>query len=297
VSEAIDRAIVRAATPHGNVTRQRLLELGLGHNAIDYRIHCGRLFPSYAGVYGVGRPARTALERADAAVLACGPRAALFCTSAMSLWGFWRGWAEPFEVVALSKRRCRPGIIVHRSKYLDAAELTRHQAIRVTRPARTLFDVASRRDDAELKRDVNNALHSHFLKRGQLVDQLLRHPNHRAASRIRYFVAIEGGPTRSDWEEALPAFCLSHGLPVPVFGLLIAGHEADAVWLAEKVVLELDSWEFHQTRVDFEADRDRDVDRLVEGFVTVRITWERMFGRPVREARRLHAILADRRSP
>jgi hypothetical protein len=91
------------------------------------------------------------------------------------------------------------------------------------------------------------------------------------------------------------AFCNTYDLPIPIFGLTIAGHEADATFVAEKLVLELDSWEFHQTWVDFESDRDRDVDRLVERFATVRLTWERMFGRPAREARRLHKVLADRR--
>jgi very-short-patch-repair endonuclease len=88
---------------------------------------------------------------------------------------------------------------------------------------------------------------------------------------------------------------MQYGLPVPLMSQDIAGFEADAVWLAERIVLELDSWEFHSERVDFESDRDRDVERLVVGFVTVRLTWERMHIRPAREAKRLHQLLAGRR--
>jgi hypothetical protein len=170
--------------------------------------------------------------------------------------------------------------------------MTTQRGIRVTRPARTFFDIAERLTDDRLKRDVNTALHSHYLKRGHLEDQLLRHSSHPAVRRLTYFVITEGGPSRSDWERALPSFCSTYNLPVPIFGLMIAGYEADATWVDERIVLELDSWEFHQTRVDFESDRDRDVDRLAEGFLTVRLTWERMFARPIREANRLHRVIA-----
>jgi very-short-patch-repair endonuclease len=61
------------------------------------------------------------------------------------------------------------------------------------------------------------------------------------------------------------------------------------------VIVELDSWEFHKTRIAFETDRERDAETLAAGYITVRITWERIQEAPVREARRLHAILARRR--
>jgi hypothetical protein len=93
--------IARASTVYGNVRRAQLLELGLTTGAIDRRIRGGTLYPSHKGVYGVGRPPRTPIERADAAVLACGRGAALFGAGAMVLWAggingppssrWWRG--------------------------------------------------------------------------------------------------------------------------------------------------------------------------------------------------------------
>jgi hypothetical protein len=154
-----------------------------------------------------------------------------------------------------------------------------------------MFDMAPRWSDAQLHRYVDRALYSHYLKRGHLEDQLLRHPNHPAAKRLQWFVVLEGGPTQADWQRALPAWCVEHGLPIPVFEVMIAGHRADAVYPELKLVLELDSWGYHNSRVSFEHDRDLDVDRLVVDHVSVRITWERMFERPVREANRLRAIL------
>jgi very-short-patch-repair endonuclease len=61
------------------------------------------------------------------------------------------------------------------------------------------------------------------------------------------------------------------------------------------VIVEIDSWEFHRFRSNFEGDRNRDADLLAGGFVTIRLTDERMKQTPQHEADRLHEILRDRR--
>ena len=66
-----------------------------------------------------------------AAVLACGPDAALSHGSAAALWRIVPRWPTPTEVTTPSKRR-HPGIHVHRSPHTDA---TTHYGIRVTTPA------------------------------------------------------------------------------------------------------------------------------------------------------------------
>ena len=53
---------------------------------------------------------------------------------------------------------------------------------------------------------------------------------------------------------------------------IVAGHEIDALWPEQKIIIELDSWDFHQDRASFESDRDRNADTLVAGHLTVRIT-------------------------
>src|SRR5438270_6734894 len=98
----------------GYVTRQQLLKLGLGPDAIRYRVRIGRLIPVYAGVYAVGHLPTSCIDRAAAAILACGNGAALGHHSAACLWGFLKPWRVPFHVTALSAHR-RQGIIVHRA--------------------------------------------------------------------------------------------------------------------------------------------------------------------------------------
>jgi very-short-patch-repair endonuclease len=80
-------------------------------------------------------------------------------------------------------------------------------------------------------------------------------------------------------------------------GAPLGGYIVDALFAAERVIVELDSWPFHSDKIAFETDRERDADTLARGFVTVRVTQERLDDRPGQEAQRLHAILEQRRGP
>src|SRR5579862_6686620 len=94
-----------AARQNNNVTRSQLLGIGLSSSAIARRVRLGRLFVVHAGVYSVGRPPITPVERAAAAVLACGERAALGAFSAAALWGWWKWWPDRVHVLVPQYRR------------------------------------------------------------------------------------------------------------------------------------------------------------------------------------------------
>jgi very-short-patch-repair endonuclease len=64
---------------------------------------------------------------------------------------------------------------------------------------------------------------------------------------------------------------------------------------AERVIVEVDSVEFHSDRDSFERDRHRDAIMLEADYLTVRITDQRMKRTARAEARRLNAILERRR--
>jgi predicted transcriptional regulator of viral defense system len=290
--DPINRLISAVAVrQNGNITIRQLLDLGLSRNAVSNRVKVGLLHRVFPGVYHVGTPATTPLERAAAAVLACGEEAALSHASAMTHWGFWSRWDKPIEVTIPTGHRRPKGIRVHRSKILVPRDTAVHHWIRVTRPARTLFDVAPRLDNKALARSVNNALHTTYLKRGHLVEQLQRHPTHPAASRMLPFVVTKDGPTRSDWERAFPAFCARWKLPKPIMGYRIGRRTVDAFWEKDRIIIELDSIAYHLNPFAFVDDRSRDKDHLTLRLVTVRVVWEEMHETPREEAARLHAII------
>jgi hypothetical protein len=279
-----------AGRQHGNITHAQLIALGLSESQVYYRVKVGRLHRVHRGVHAVGRPPKTALEHAAAAVLACGPGAVLSHRSALALWGLGK-WTRTIEVTAPGDHRPK-GIRAHRASGLAPRDGRTHQGIRVTSPARTLLDCAPSLTDRALSRAANDARRSPQarLRIHHLADVVARFPYHPGAARLKPLLRVKGGPTRSEWEDAFPAFCERHGLPEPVMSTRVAGHEVDALFPAVRVIVELDGWDFHSDREAFESDRDRDADTLAAGYHTVRITWERMHERGAREAARLHKI-------
>lgn len=274
----------------GNITHAQLTKLGLGRAAITYRARTGRLYREHLGVYGVGRKPTTPLERASAAVLACGPDAALCGPSAFTLWGSDKHWRFPVHVCAPTNR-ARPGIVTHKFHSLAKRDVRTQLGIRVTSPARTFLDHAPSLTRQQLRRALADARRSGHLKPAALRDVLERNPNHPGAAALKAAIAAYQ-PTRSEFEDQFPAFCRRNGLPVPLVNVKVNGYEVDAYFPDHGLIVELDSWGYHQDRHNFEGDRDRDATQLAAGLPTVRITWERISETPAAESGRLRAILA-----
>jgi hypothetical protein len=290
---SIDESIGRVAgRQRGFITRAQLAELGLGPEAIRSRVRMSRLVLIHRGIYALGHAPQAFTDRAYSAVLACGPDALLSHSSAASLWGIYDRWYEPFELIAAWDHR-RPGIRIHRAA-LTREDVRRHLGIRVTSPARTIFDIAPRLTDKALTRAVNELRIARRLKLEHLAELTTRLPRHRGASHVRPLIEVPRGPTRSELEDAFVAFIERFGLPRPELNARVAGYEVDALFAAQRVIVELDGYEFHGTRQAFENDRERDAATLAAGFITVRITWERLTQTPEKEADRLNAILAAR---
>jgi very-short-patch-repair endonuclease len=271
------------------VTRLQLLGMGLSAREIDNRVRTGRLWRVYNGVYSVGRPPVTPHERAMAAVLACGPGAALSHRSGGALWELRLRWTAPLDVTTRWDRR-RKGIRIHRSP-LDRRDVTRHYGIPVTTLARTLLDLAEVLDTPSLTRAVNEA---RLRRKATLTDleELLDRSPGRATKRLRPFVERVSGPTRSEFEDAFLAFVQRHGLPIPETNQIVAGYEVDVLFREQRLVVELDGREFHENA--FEEDRERDATLLSAGFPVLRITWHRLTHQEQSEADRLQRLLDQR---
>lgn len=287
------RILALAARQHRNVTRAQLQAIGLRPSAISYRAEHGRLHRVHTNVYSVGPPPGTPLERAAAAVLACGPGAALSHGSALTLWGLQKRWNQPLHVTAPSQHR-RPGIVAHISGTLRRTDARTQLGIRTTSPARTILDCAPDLGAGRTARAIDDARLAGLLRLPEL-DELLRHlPRHPGRAIVAPLIDTEDGPTRSEFETAFLAFCRRFGLPRPQLNVQVCGYEADALFAGQRVVVELDSWRFHQGRPRFESDRDRDAIRLAAGFVTYRLTWRRFQDTPRLAAQQLRAVLDQR---
>jgi Protein of unknown function (DUF559) len=272
---------------YGHVTRPQLLELGVPSATIAYWVANRRLVRVHAGVYALGHAQHGAPARAMAALLACGDHAFLSHDSAAALWGV-RTWPRIPEVTCALERR-RPGIRTHRTDTLSTRDVRKHQNIRVTSPARTILDIQSRLTDAQLIRAVNDLRIAKHLRQTEL-ERLLE-----ACARVRALIDPTEQPTRSPKEDEFLVFCTQHGFPRPKINTTLHGYEVDALFPAEKVIVEIDGWHFHRSHESFESDRDRDADLAQYGYLTIRLTSARMTERPVHEAARLHRTLERHR--
>ena len=116
-------------------TLAQLRALGLGAGAIKYRRQAGVCTSFIAGFSRRPSPPSPPAT-AMAAVLACGPDAALSHGSAAALWRIIPRWPSPTHVTTPTEHR-RNGIHVHRSPNADA---TTHYGIPVTTSVRRWFD-------------------------------------------------------------------------------------------------------------------------------------------------------------
>lgn len=162
---------------------------------------------------------------------------------------------------------------------------------------RTLLDCPPRLPASRLLRIAADGRRAGKLHRAALSDVIARFPVHPGCAYLAPLLGQpDGAPTRSEFEDACLAFCECFELPRPKVNTSVCGYEVDALFAGERLIVELDGWDFHQGREAFESDRRRDADTLVGGFATVRITWERMTTSPRDEAQRLRTILEGRRT-
>jgi very-short-patch-repair endonuclease len=290
----IDVAIAAlAAGQPGVVARAELVELGLGRRAIAHRVANGRLHVVHRGVYAVGHARLSRAGRWMAAVLAAGPGAALSHRSAAALWGIRDTSRSSIEVIA--PRQCRrPGIDAHRIS-LEADEVTTESGIRVTTVTRTLLDLAEQLTPHQLERAIHEAEYHRLTSPVSLDALLTRHLKRRGTAALRAIVdrgRLGHDRTRNDFEADFLAFLDAHALPRPRTNVLIAGYEVDALWLDQRLIVELDGRQAHHTTNAFERDRAKDRHLQIHGYRVVRVTWRQLYADDARLARDLSALLA-----
>jgi very-short-patch-repair endonuclease len=171
----------------------------------------------------------------------------------------------------------REGIWIHRGR-LHAEDRTVHDDIPVTTVARTLFDYAEVVDFRQLENAWEEADRLKRLRLGEVERVCERGYGRRALKPIRRLLAEARAVTRtrSPLEDRFQRFYRSYDLPPHSTNVEVLGKEVDVLWPAAKLIVELDSWEFHRHRAAFQRDRVRDTRLLVAGYRTARVTHERL---------------------
>ena len=277
-SHGVDAAIsMLAGAQHGVASRSQLLDLGVTADAIKARIAAGRLIRLHRGVYAVGHMRLTREGRWMAAVLAAGASTVLSHRSAAALWGLRQHGGRP-EVTVPPGRRGPPRLTVHRS-LLPFDEVTTHNGIATTTPARTILDCAAifGRDGAErLIREAEFLRLDDVVGLKALLDRYPRRPGTPAVRAAIAAAARGSGRTRLELEARFKSLISKANLPPPDMNATLELGEItiqpDFLWKNQKLIVELDSHQAHYTTHAFENDRARDRAATVAGYRVIRVT-------------------------
>jgi very-short-patch-repair endonuclease len=274
----VDREIARiAARQHGVVATRQLAALGLSRSAVAARAAAGRLHRVHRGVYAVGHPRLSLHGHWMAAVLTAGPEAALSHASAAALWELRPTAATRIDVSVRTTggRHERPRLRIHRTPSLDPDEVTDHQAIPVTTPARTLLDLASSLPRRALERALDQAEILELFDLRALRSIVAAHPREPGTGALAQALnEHDAGTTvtKSELEECFLELCERYALGRPQVNTRVAGLEVDFLFAAHRLVVEVDGYRFHRSRSAFERDRERDAILARHGFRALRFS-------------------------
>lgn len=238
------------------------------------------------GVYRVAGAPCSWHQRLMALVLAAGPNAAASHRSAAALLQLYGFRQEVIEVTTPRSRRHRGDQlgIVHRWRPFPAHHLTVIDGITTTRVARTLVYLAGVIHAGRTERAVDNCLSADTVS-----FHALRGTFYELASRGRAGTAcmrniLDGRgpqyiPPASEFEREFFAILEAASLPKPVRQLDV-GDEVDWIGRVDlaypefKVIVEIDSDRHHTSKLDREADAERDRRLIAAGWRVVRVTEE-----------------------
>lgn len=269
-----------AARQRDLVTVEQLRAAGLTDAGITRRVKSRELRRVFRGVYTVSQSRLPPETLGLAAVLACGPGAALSHYAAGTLYGVSRFRSRLIDVVSPRKRTLE-GIRVHYSRTLTRAETTSIRGIPVTTFARLQLDLA----DVLTPFQLANVLHQAAYKG---IPIFLPHANgrHNGATLEKAHALHASGSagTRSTAEDVF----LTLGLPEPLVNVVHLGFEVDFRWPDERVAVEVDGWH-HGRPYNREADIARDAALRAHGYTILRFGADEVQSNGATVARRVLA--------
>jgi very-short-patch-repair endonuclease len=160
---------------------------------------------------------------------------------------------------------------VHHTKNIERVV---HRELPVTPVAQTLVDFASLAPLDQVRRAVAKA---DFQRRLDL-DSLgaVVGVGRAGSARLKRALTLhcpQYARTLSALEDCFLDLCRRHRLPLPEVNLSVCGFTVDALWRAERVIVELDGDAAHGTSAQTARDHQRDLALRAAGFSVLRYSW------------------------
>lgn len=268
------RAWQLASRQHGVISARQLKQLGFSRRAVQHRIARGRLYPVMRGVYAVGRRDLSRPGQWMAAVIGCGPGAALSHRSAGALWKIVSDSPGPIEVSLRSSGvRRHPGVRAVRRPQLPDTDFTTHEMIPATTPVRTLIDLARSLARPRLERAINEADRLDLVDPESLADALEAYRGVPGVGVLREILDWHTFRlTDSELERLFLELVREVSMPTPVTGARLNGFKVDFYWPHIGLVVETDGLRYHRTPAQQARDRLRDQAHTATGLTPLRFT-------------------------
>jgi hypothetical protein len=273
----------------GLVTRYQLQKHGLTERQISRLVGAQVLRPVFRHVYALDPPPWSLPRRAHAACLA-----ADVVVSDMAAAAHWRLRRTPrdvLEVVLEAPNYARlPGVTVHRTNVLHPDDvITYGNGLRVTSPARTLFDIAAELDPATLRSAVDDALNRRLCSAwslGAVAERMLGQgrPGTTVFRAVLEDHALEVPPVGSDaelllaqaWEAAgLPPLTRQHEVVLDGYGTV----RLDLSVPNDRFAIEVDDPTWHADAIALQRDHARDLLLALDRWSVHRVTTEDVYQR------------------
>jgi very-short-patch-repair endonuclease len=281
LGRTVDEELPRiASTAHGVVTASQLLSAGVTRREIEVRLRKGVLIRVHRGVYRVGHLAPSVEATYLAAVLAAGEGALLCGRAAAHLLGLVKGRAPGPEVIARTQRRIE-GVTTHRSRAAgDGRDATIVRTIPVTTVPRTLVDISSELSLDALARACHEAGVRYGATPNSVEAVLAQRPGSPGAKKLRRVIHGDVHVTLSKLEAHFLALLRGENLPLPRTNKPAGTRRVDCRWPEHRLTVELDGYQFHNSRHSWEQDRRREREARARGDDFRRYTYGDVFEHP-----------------
>ena len=284
-----------ATRAHGNVTRAELLGAGVSSRMIDRRIEKGSLIPEYEGVYRVGHCAPSREAAYMAATKAGGDGAFISGPPAGHALGLVKGKVPEPELISKRQLKVR-GLHCTRAGKLAREDTMYWMGIPITSPPRTLVDLAAVMSAEALARACHEAGVRYGTKPRHVEAVLKRKPNAAGAAKLRAIIAGEQKVTLSKLERRFLQRLKEAGLPLPQTNVVAGTRRVDCRWPDYRLTVELNSFTFHNSRVSWEGDYQREREARDRDDEFRRFTWTDVYEKPDYMLRQLANLLSSGRS-
>jgi very-short-patch-repair endonuclease len=267
------------------ITTAQLRLAGVGRDLVRTRVRQGTAQRVHRGVLHLGPELMLPGAVELAAALACGDGAYVRRRSAVALLGLVSSRPVDVEIAIVGRQcRARPGISVERVAVLDAQDCGVFHGIPITSTARAILDFAAVAHDDELERAIAEAYALKLVTESELRLALERNPRRAGTRAVRAELDRVGGPqwTRYDGERLMKQLLRKAGLRGWTTRTPVAGFEADFSWAAERLIAEVDGYQYHAHRYAFERDRRRDQAHIATGYTVIRFTMRQLNNEPLR---------------